>query len=417
MISVKISSGKSVSYDAKEFQERFPESIISVSIDLDPMVQEIVITQPCITLPVLHMLSMILDGSGKWETEAKSISKDTLASAGKYLNIRLLEVLGHPGYDTYRCLSEYHDLLDPRPRDEIYHWILRHAVEQSYGSLFEYMLPLGVPEDRTLIHDLIRKNNFPLMKMLLSSGAYADAFPGMLLDSVTPIKVLSESILELIIARYSSEVGWSDCISIFTKINRLDLAKVILRYPNIEVSQEAFEDCVAYGDMPTFESAIARLDFMMDDPLVFKRLLVEPGWRYDEYYKALHRFASVNLPLSKMKYQVLCQRRLIMGHIRTLYDSLADPETLTMDKVKCLIVEFPASEWKNIYLQCLCVWTRLGRLDYIKALLAMTDLAKDEHVLRTIAGIAKYHDHTDIFRCCIQVDPTGFLGRAINLSW
>lgn len=135
-VTIRSSSGYEIKLNKEHLVTLFPGSMLAATLDLDPSTEVIGLAVSTVTADVLDVLSDLVN-TGQVPTDL-SRAKTQLSSAGRYLLIDLLEVLGDPKYEHYHQAYPDVDLLGPSDRLIP---SLQYAIRAQYISLFQYLYP------------------------------------------------------------------------------------------------------------------------------------------------------------------------------------------------------------------------------------------------------------------------------------
>jgi hypothetical protein len=116
--------------DQEMVRTSFPRSILAQALRDDPETPDIRIENPMITPEILLCLQAILK-------DELPIPPEGATKAGIYLNIPLLEFMGHPAYENYRTEFKTVRILNTDTYLRVQQFILKYKVRSLLLHIFD----------------------------------------------------------------------------------------------------------------------------------------------------------------------------------------------------------------------------------------------------------------------------------------
>lgn len=123
-------------WNKSRFLECFPDSFISRALQLDKEANDITISNPVVTSDIMDYLQDIVNGEKPYKSRVNLSSVDKWIPAGRYLMIRLLEVVYHPMFDDFLVFNPLVNLVQP---ELWYETILKYGLLHGFDVLIKYI--------------------------------------------------------------------------------------------------------------------------------------------------------------------------------------------------------------------------------------------------------------------------------------
>lgn len=388
----------------------FPKSLLVTALELDGESQEIEITHSSVTPEILGCIKDILITE-----QIPKLLPLGLVSAGRYLNMELLEVIGDPKYDgqliPLSCPSyDGSGLFNIRD-------ILVGAIRKDYYSCFTYCYSTDLPlhEKYQVLTIATIFNRLNCIKYILREKDlniqdvpcynYSE-FVGILSDEYIKIDKYTLGAFHIVIpilyyARYASGDVFALLLSRIEEVFGLeriidghcqpDIVNTILAHPKTKVYLHTYFQLTLQGNLTTVQLLFNQSDwneeyFDVDLHLTLSRLYVyDSGYQWslvraEQCKKELDKFYG-NYPESIKKSMYIAEKRPLCRECHDLYMKGHQGTLDVYDKYS---------------IELLLISIQFGHIEQVKTLL---ELVKDricDVTLHTMIMIATYIGSIDI---------------------
>lgn len=176
--TIQLNDGTIIEFLTEDWVQLFPFSVITSILTQDPTTTTIHIQEPSVTLGILNFLHQIIISK---MLPSLIPRQEPLASAGRYLGIDLLGVVGDPAYDRVMAVKPTFNIFDWEVMEQAtqipsdYRDLISFAIQAHFPNLASLVFRRVPPSltreiDLKFLVDAVKQNDAPIVDLLLRRG-------------------------------------------------------------------------------------------------------------------------------------------------------------------------------------------------------------------------------------------------------